>query len=271
MPLILDQHRFRTDHARMRPQAHPVEADCSTELQQFRSHSLEAQVAVELANRTDSKYLLPIGIMPQLLREMITEHSVLESAGHRAFTYQNTYFDTPDWDLYRQHHNGKRNRHKCRFRRYAETDIAFLEIKFKSNKLRTVKERMPWPSDEPGNAVSAGLPVEPSLYINYRRITLWNRLTNERLTLDYDLHFRRPQQDRLVRLEDICIAELKREGKMYGSPFVRRAKSYGYKPQAVSKYCIGVCLTDDGQLKQNRFKALLNRLGRRTVTGVQIS
>jgi hypothetical protein len=265
--LLLEQERYRADHAALRSHVHEVEADCQPALQAFHCHSLGEQAEVDLADRTDSKYLLPIRVLPRFLREVASDHSVLEAAGHRVFTYQNTYFDTPDWDLYLQHHNGKRNRHKCRFRRYHETDISFLEIKLKSNKRRTVKNRMPWRQDEPRAQVLHELAVEPSLYVNYRRISLWNRDTNERLTLDFDLHFCRPQQGRVVRLADIFIAELKREGKVYGSPFVRRAKDYGYTPQSMSKYCVGVCLTDDGQLKHNRFKPLLRKLERVNATG----
>ena len=106
------------------------------------------------------------------------------------------------------------------------------------------------------------MPAGPSLYVNYRRISLWNRCSDERLTLDFDLHFRRPQRSRVVRLPDVFVAELKREGKVYGSRFVRRAKDFGYTPLSLSKYCIGVCLTDDGELKRNRFKPLLGKLGR---------
>ena len=240
-------------------------------MQQFHEHSLEQQATLDLADRTDSKYLLPIQLLPRFLQAVAGDHSILDCAGHRVFTYQNTYFDTPAWDLYLQHHNGKRNRHKCRFRRYHETDTSYLEIKFKSNKRRTVKERMLWvaqgPAEVPREAMPRDVTLAPSLYINYRRISLWNRASDERLTLDYDLYFRRPQQSGGVRLADFFIVELKREGKVYGSPFVRRAKDFGYIPLALSKYCVGVCLTDHGQLKHNRFKPLLRKLGRIHTTG----
>ena len=261
MALLLDQNRYRTDHAALRDHAHKVEADCLATLQQFTSHSLSEQVEVDLADRTDSKYILPIRALPRLLQALTEDHSVLESAGHRIFTYENTYFDTPDWDLYLRHHNGNLARHKCRFRRYRETDLAYLEIKLKNNKLRTVKNRMPWHAAEPMEVWRDEEPVRPSLYVNYRRITLWNHGTRERLTLDYDIHYRRPNQQKVVRLADIFIAELKREGKVYGSPFVRRAKDYGFTPKSFSKYCIGVCLTDSGELKKNNFKPMLRYLG----------
>jgi hypothetical protein len=267
MTLVLDQARYRADHESLRARPHDIEADCHGALQQFPGHSLSEQVEVDLPDRTDSKYLLPIRVLPRFLEALSGDHSILTEAGHRVFTYQNTYFDTPGWDLYLQHHNGKRNRHKCRFRRYHETDISYLEIKLKSNKRRTIKERMPCTADEMGASVSVDLVVEPRLYVNYRRITLWNRGTGERLTLDFDLHFSRPLQGQLARLGGVFIAELKREGKVYGSTFVRRAKDYGYTPLPLSKYCVGVCLTDSGELKKNRFKPLLRKLGRLDTIG----
>jgi hypothetical protein len=262
MALLLDQLRFKQDHASLRAQPHEVERDVMPQLAEFSSHSLTDQLAVNLPDRTDSKYLLPIALLPRFLREVREGHTLLEAQGHRIFTYENTYFDTPGWDMYRNHHNGKLNRYKCRFRRYRETDMSYLEIKKKSNRNRTVKNRMPWNSDEPTTVMRDEPPVEPSLYVNYRRASLWNRATDERLTLDWDLCYRRPGSVRVVRLRHFFIAELKREGNVYGSPFVRKAKSYGYTPKGMSKYCVGVCMTAADEVKTNRFKPLLRSLER---------
>ncbi len=261
--LIPDPDRYRFDHGQLRLHTHPVEADCLQALEQFQAHDLDNQIKVSLMNRTESKYLLPIGILPDFLRSMAKNHTVLQHAGHRVFTYENTYFDTPDWDLYLHHHNGKLNRYKYRYRRYHETNVACLELKYKNNKRRTVKERLPWPCNVPGELSFARLPFLARLYINYRRITLWNHTTDERMTLDYDIYFQRPQQahkESRVRLQSLFIIELKRAGKVYGSPFVRQAKDDGYHRQSISKYCVGVCLTETGKLKRNKFKPVLRKL-----------
>jgi hypothetical protein len=130
---------------------------------------------------------------------------------------------------------------------------------------------MPWPMPNSAMGLPGEAPVMPALYVNYRRITLWNHSTNERLTIDYDLTWQRPSEPSSVRLPESFIAELKREGKVYGSSFVRRAKEYGFLPTGFSKYCIGMCLTDlSGDLKKNRFKPLLRQLGRTAVSGVQL-
>jgi hypothetical protein len=230
-------------------------------LEPLPGHTLQEQEVVTLADRTDSKYLMPIAVLSPFLQALQPEYSVLQCDQHRVFTYQNTYFDTPSLALYHAHHNGKRNRYKCRHRRYLETDVAFLELKLKSNKLRTVKNRLPWPLPTGTESLDMEPPVEPSLYVNYRRISLWNRALDERLTVDMDLCFARPGESKVVRLPGLFIAELNRAGKVYGSPFVRRAKDYGFLPSSVSKYCVGMCLTDSGSLKKNRFKPLLRQLG----------
>ncbi len=272
MKLSLEYNRYCDAHARLRPEPLPVEQECVQWLSGFPSHSLEEQAQVDLADRTDSKYLLPLPALPHFLKALGSVYTVLEAAGVRVSTYENTYFDTPEWSMYLDHHNGKLNRYKCRLRRYVETDMSYLEIKQKNNRGRTIKNRMPWQADEehyPAWA-SGSQPVEPSLYVNYRRLCFWNRKNNERLTVDFDLNYRRPGEEKAVRLDDVFIAELKREGNVFGSPFVRSAKAHGYTLQPISKYCLGVCLTDNGDLKTNRFKPMLRRLEKVQATGATI-
>jgi len=258
--LLLDKNQYRRAHANLRTCTHNAEPDALAALETFDGHSLADQSAVDLPNRTDSKYLLPVTLLPRFLAEVRKEHTVLQADEHRIFTYENTYFDTSDWAMYHAHHNGKLNRYKYRFRHYLETDTSYLEVKLKNNRNRTVKTRTRWHSTEPTQIMIDEAPVNPCLYVNYRRISLWNRTTDERLTLDFDLRWQRPGQDKVVLLQHLFIAELKRDGKIYGSPFVRKAKDYGYRPEAMSKYCAGVCLTDNGTLKKNRFKPLLAQL-----------
>ncbi len=265
--MILDQQQYRADHRRLRAGQHEMEMHCLPLVEKLLTHSLEEQKSVNLADRTDSKFLLPVSVLPRFLQELNGDYTVLEDSGHRIFTYENTYFDTPEWDLYHHHHNGKLNRHKLRYRRYHETDIAYLEDKLKTNKNRTVKKRVAWETEDPAQVFEDKKTIQPSLYVNYRRISLWNHHSDERLTLDYDLHYCRPQQDSIARLEHLFIAELKRDGNADDSSFVRRARDYGFTPQPFSKYCVGACLTDDGSLKRNQFKSILNTVNQIQLTG----
>jgi len=260
MQLKLEQAQYRSDHGELRSGDHHIEKSCTAVVSQFAAHNLKEQSTITLADRTDSKFLLPVRVLPRFLGALNSDYTILEESGHRVFTYENTYFDTPAWDLYLQHQNGKMNRHKFRLRRYHETDISYFEKKFKTNKNRTVKERISCAEDRSSDIRVEEDSVKPSLYVNYRRLTLWNHAANERLTLDYDLCYRRPEKTKVARLDGLLIAELKRHGKANGSPFVKTAKDFGFSPQTFSKYCTGVCLTDNGSLKNNRFKSTLTEI-----------
>jgi hypothetical protein len=260
MQLKLEQTQYRSDHSELRSKAHDIEKSCALMVSQFCAHTLKEQSAITLADRTDSKFLLPVRVLPRFLNALNSDYTILEEAGYRLFTYENTYFDTPAWDFYLQHHNGKLNRHKFRFRRYHETDISYFEKKIKTNKDRTVKERVSCTESSSSHMAIEEEFVKPSLYVNYRRLTLWNHADNERLTLDYDLCYRRPEKTRVARLEGLLIAELKRHGKANHSPFVKTAKDRGFSPETFSKYCAGVCLTDSGLLKSNRFKSTFAKI-----------
>ncbi len=257
MQLKLEQAQYRSDHGELRSKGHDIEKSCTAVVGQFSAHTLKEQSAITLADRTDSKFLLPVRVLPRFLGALNSDYTILEESGHRVFTYENTYFDTPAWDLYLQHQNGKLNRHKFRLRRYRETDISYFEKKFKTNKDRTIKERVNSADVQSSDIIVEEDIVKPSLYVNYRRVTLWNHAANERLTLDYDLCYRRPEKTKVARLDGLLIAELKRHGNASDSLFVKTAKDHGFSPKTFSKYCTGVCLTDNGSLKNNLFKSTL--------------
>ena len=109
---------------------------------QFTSHGLDDLNAAKLMNRVDSKFILPISFLPEVLSQLTSHYSVLEINNNRISRYQNKYFDTPDMTLYNNHHNGRLNRYKVRRRRYVDTDTEFLEVKLKNNKKRTIKNRI---------------------------------------------------------------------------------------------------------------------------------
>lgn len=255
----VDAQRFHDDHAILRTRRHPVENECEEALAGFESHSLAEQDEVLLLERSDRKFLFHVNFLPEVLRSLQSQFTVLTIGPHQMFTYQNTYFDTSDWRLYLQHHNGATHRIKYRFRRYAETDVSWVEIKEK-NQFRTVKERLPFLRSGAIPVRGTDAVLETKLYVNYRRISCWDHATGERLTLDFDVHFRRTDCLDTYGLANICIAELKSSDKIDASSFVRRASLFGLERTSFSKYCIGVCLTEPGELKQNRFKPVLMRL-----------
>jgi len=240
-------------------------------LQGFKSHTLADQSNAALMDRVDTKFIIPMCLLTTFLTDLNDEYTILEQEGRRLFTYETTYFDTPDRYFYRSHHNGKLNRNKVRFRRYRDTNTAFMEVKLKNNKQRTIKKRMPLDASKPEfeNAkqfLIASLQrhvniLETALFVKYQRITLMNKNSTERLTLDLSLSFKSSNVASHVSLPDMWIAELKRDRKACASSFLTLVKQQQLSPVSFSKYCIGSALTDNGKLKTNRFKPTLQKIG----------
>ncbi|MGK0279252.1 MAG: hypothetical protein ACI9RU_002028, partial [Litorivivens sp.] len=103
----------------------------------FEPISLSEMEGTALLDRTDTKFMLDQGTLIELLKEVQGDYRILEVKGIRMNRYKTLYFDTPDLDFYHLHQNGKKNRHKVRSRKYLDSDLCFLEVKFKNNKGRT--------------------------------------------------------------------------------------------------------------------------------------
>ena len=110
-------------------------------LQKFDPVSLTEIGEVKLMNRIDWKYWFHISQLENILTEIVSDYDILEINGHRLMEYRSTYYDTDDDLMYIKHHNRKLNRHKIRRRIYLTSGDDFFEIKFKTNKRRTVKKQ----------------------------------------------------------------------------------------------------------------------------------
>lgn len=224
--------------------------------------SLREMADVALLNRTDTKYVMTTGTLLAALRLLNKDYRVLQIEGVRLHQYETLYFDTADFDLYHRHHAGAAGRYKVRSRAYVASDLSFLEVKHKTNKRRTIKERLQTPhmqtrvNRETAVFLQNHYPHEaaelvPALWNSFTRITLVSRHRPERLTLDFDLSFRWRQ--RRMGLPGIAIAEVKREGFSLDSDFIRLIRTWGVRPTSFSKYCLGVSFLYP-QLKHNNFK-----------------
>lgn len=222
---------------------------------------------VKLMDRTDTKYTFRVSELAALLQEAQPHYRVLSVEGNRISTYKTLYYDTEHFELYNKHHSGKLNRYKIRHRTYVESKQGFLEVKFKSNKGRTIKTRIrqnEYYRIEPGKAfdfLKAQLPfcptaLLPKLWINYSRITLVNKTSAERLTIDLNLEFKTNEHTR--NMNQLVIAEIKRDSKT-PSPFVAILKSRHFREGSISKYCFGVASSFPG-VKANNFKPKLSQL-----------
>jgi hypothetical protein len=228
----------------------------------FAPISLKEMAGVALLNRTDTKYVLSTATLWEALQGLRGAYRMLEVEGVRLNHYRTVYFDTADFALYQRHHAGAADRYKVRARLYQDSGLAFLEVKHKTNKKRTIKERLRTDKLQskltlatvpflqryyPGEA-AALLPV---LVNFFTRITLVGNDRPERITLDFDLGF--SWGDRHETLPGLAIAELKQEGYALRSRFSRQMHTLGVRPASFSKYCLGASLLYPW-LKQNNFK-----------------
>ena len=99
--------------------------------------SLSEMDEVKLMKRTDTKFIFPLSTLHKIIPKLIEHYSVLDINGVRLNAYRSLYFDTEDFQFYHQHHNGKTNRNKVRFREYIASGLTFLEVKHKNNKEKT--------------------------------------------------------------------------------------------------------------------------------------
>lgn len=247
----------------------------------FENHSLSDINKASLMHRVDTKYLLPVSDLEKLLMHLMPFYTVLEIDSSRVFSYRNTYFDTPGFGFYLMHHNGKQDRFKIRHRLYVESGDQYLEVKHKTNKKVTRKDRIlldgnDTNSDSINELVSKPFrgtcpPLFKSLICSYTRIALANEKNGERLTLDCNISFEAPNTMRKKALHDVMIAEVKRENRRTSSVFIDQMKRFRQQPVSFSKYCIGCALLHSKRIKTNRFKATLMALGRISYEGTGIA
>ena len=236
-------------------------------LEKFAPINLKEMDSVKLMNRTDTKFTFSSTQLEIVLSEVLEDYYILEVNGKRISRYKTLYYDTFNYNLYTKHHNGELNRYKIRHRTYVESNIGFLEVKFKNNKGRTIKDRIKqhdvpeiWETGAE-NFLNSMLPFEaqtlvPTIWVNYSRITLVNKTSPERLTIDLALEFVKGTET--VKLSSLAIAEVKQE-KRTASPFLRAMKKHHIREGSISKYCMGIALTIK-KIKKNNFKEKLQNL-----------
>lgn len=234
-------------------------------LEQFDKIHLEEMDRVQLMNRVDTKFTFSSDQLLLILPTLKDHYKVLEVEGFLLSEYESLYYDNEGHKNYLDHHKQLRDRFKVRFRKYVNSNIAFLEIKHKKNG-RTEKSRIrsngiPYKLSELQEQFIheqglRGMDLIPCLLNRFKRITLVNKTINERLTLDIDLTFE--WENKSVALNKVVIAELKQERADRTSPFYALMKSNLIRPSRVSKYCVGMIKTYGKEnIKYNRFKKKL--------------
>jgi hypothetical protein len=198
---------------------------------------------------------------------MLSDYRLLEIDTVRMHRYESLYYDTPDFQLYKRHHREMLNRWKFRFRRYTDSGgLTFFEIKYKNNKGRTIKNRVKMnevthriegKAEAFMKEISPFIPeaLVPKMWVNYSRMTFVNKFSQERLTVDTDIHFVKVDGDnkKEVRFPNIVIAEAKRDKASSISQFIRLVRLTGVRESGISKYCFGIYNLYD-EVKKNNFK-----------------
>jgi hypothetical protein len=219
-------------------------------LSSFTPIFLEEMDNVRLMDRVDTKYILSVSRLPDIMNRMNGSYKVLDINKERSFRYDTTYLDNSDFIFFSQHVTGKLERNKVRFRKYETTGTTYLEVKKRTNKNRTKKWRIENMLIDNSvcdiNAIEfikEYIPLnthilKPVLTNTFKRITFVGSAFNERITVDYDLSYTGLNGNR-VSFPFIAIIELKREGFSDRSQLEGILKDYLIRPVGFSKYCIG--------------------------------
>ena len=230
--------------------------------------TLEEMDSVKLMDRTDTKFVFPAAELVEILEAVRPFYRSLEVNGTRVSKYETLYYDTEGFELYSRHHCGKMNRYKIRSRKYVESDLHFFEVKYKNNRGRTIKDRIKTKSvettlnDKMIKLLSERTTLDPgslkaTIWVNYSRITLVNKTSAERLTIDIGLNYK--VGDRKADLGNIVIAEVKQDKTNSMSPIINVMKEKRIKVGSISKYCFGIVTMFD-QVKKNNFKEKVRRI-----------
>jgi len=238
-------------------------------LSSFDPITLDEMDSVKLLDRMDTKFTFNVRHLPSILAAVKEHYRVLEINGLKSSRYETLYFDTEDFRLYTVHHNGKLNRYKVRYRSYLDSNQCFFEVKFKTNKGRTIKSRIKRkeiPLTITGRAEDLlvekspliASTLHPALWVYYTRITLVNKAGGERLTIDVNLHYNNYKTEKAY--PRLVIAEVKQE-RSASSPFLNVMKEKKIADVSISKYCYGIVSTYE-HIKKNRFKPKLRTLNK---------
>jgi hypothetical protein len=200
---------------------------------------------VPVFNRYERKYILTTQTRDELI-EYFKNYLVFDdySKGGASYTIYNIYFDTVDHNVIRNSVSRPKYKDKLRLRSYRcpikDDDIVFLEIKkkFKKrvNKRRltlTYQEAMDYLNHEIEPKLDGYLDhqifkeidyfiklnqTKPGAYIKYDRIAMLSKVSNFRVTFDFNLIFRNEdigfhsiKGSSILKDKNLCVMEIKSE------------------------------------------------------------
>ena len=187
-------------------------------LNQFSPISLDQLGKAALMDRQDTKFIFREDQLINILPGLESDYRVLSIKGQKICSYRTVYYDTDDFHFFQQHQIGSGRRWKIRQRTYLDSQLNFLEVKYKDNRKRTRKNRIQigLNSDHilanknvflTANAPCSTAELRSKLEIRYSRITLVKKDGQERVTLDSKLHYSNGRS--FQNLDGLMIAEVK--------------------------------------------------------------
>lgn len=225
--------------------------------------------AAALQTRTDRKYILGVAQLSNLVSTLGSRLAALDVDGQRSFNYESVYFDTPQLTSFHSAAYKRRKRFKVRTRSYLDSHMTMVEVKTKTGRGVTVKQRQPHSfllrrqlNAEAQQFVDSVLDhqgltsvLQPVLTTTYGRMTLVDLSDVARLTIDSDLRCT-SATGRVATLEAHFIVET----KSGGTPSVadRQLWANGIRPVKISKFGTGMAALDPS-LPSNKWNRTLNR------------
>jgi len=225
---------------------------------------------VKLQTRFDSKFIFRDNLMPLILEQLKDDYKILTQQGHYSSSFETLYFDTPKNLFYRDHHNGKRNRIRIRYRKQVESESVFFEINYQNKKGRATKKKIAVADikTELGQVEIDFLrkvlkkkqieKLRPYLSNSFSRIILYSKDTNERITLDFNEHF--GFQGKNSNFPGVVFAEIEQEILTRNSPFLSVLKKLIIRSEKIGKYSFGMSIF--GKQKSNSFKEIKIRINK---------
>lgn len=240
----------------------------------------ELNTESSMLTRLDNKYLVRDSVLVLALKDFSNYFDVLEIENNRSFNYESCYFDDENLRCYHDHHQGRRQRIKVRARKYTESNICFIEVKLKNSRGVTIKRRMPYPVEQFGTLNSQAMNyineqhvdlygkhfsdhLKPTLHMNYSRTTLVAKQGGERITMDKKIRFSHSSKT-FATADDIVVIETKSSnGNGIADSILR--KLHQHTTNKCSKYCVGMCITQQ-VTRFNNFMPALRKLRASPVT-----
>lgn len=240
----------------------------------------ELNETTSLLTRHDRKYIVEPDMVDRLMEEAARELKILEVGGQRVTPYRSTYFDTPDLISYRAAATSRRRRFKVRTRHYGDDPLGWLEVKVRSGRGHTIKQRVQLTGDGGAGPMAtlddrameflSGFTeiaphvgrLEATMVTTYDRATLATTgpvATGQRITVDRNLraHLIDGSPVDLGGLPEMAIIEAKSATEHPGT-FDRTLWRAGRRPVSMSKYAISMARAHPG-LAHNKWHRTIAR------------